>query len=232
MKTVTGQGIPGDAVNVGLIGASSDIFCAMNAAGWYPADALTFKSSLEIVGSVLLDHPYRDAPVSKLFLMGRPEDMSFEKPAGRSADSRHHVRLWKVLEIGSERRPVWLGSATFDEGVGISRYTGAITHRIAPDIDAERSLLAGDLSAAHMVTARYQITGIGPTLMAWNGEGDRYYTDGEVWMMRLSPDCQKTTRPPAILASSPAYEGSRAVNRTTRLSLKRFEHIDILDNVL
>ena len=43
---------------------------------------------------------------------------------------------------GQEKRPVWLGAATFDRSVGVSHYTGAITHHIDADIDAERALLA------------------------------------------------------------------------------------------
>jgi LssY C-terminus len=38
MVTRTAQGIPGDPINVGLIGDQRDVVCAMNAAGWYPAD--------------------------------------------------------------------------------------------------------------------------------------------------------------------------------------------------
>ncbi|MFX6234607.1 LssY C-terminal domain-containing protein, partial [Acinetobacter baumannii] len=36
MVTRTGQGIPGDPINVGLIGDKADVSCAMHAAGWYP----------------------------------------------------------------------------------------------------------------------------------------------------------------------------------------------------
>src|SRR5205823_470802 len=88
MVTRTAQGIPGDPINVGLIGDKADVLCAMTAAGWYPADPVTLRSSIEIAGSVLLDRPYRDAPVSHLFYLGRPEDLAFEKPVGRSADHR------------------------------------------------------------------------------------------------------------------------------------------------
>ncbi len=163
MVTRTAQGIPGDPINVGLIGDTKDVLCAMHAAGWYPADPVTLRSSIEIAGSVLLDRPYRDAPVSPLFYLDRREDLAFEKPDGNSADHRHHVRFWKVLEQGHEKRPVWLGDATFDRSVGVSRYTGAITHHIDADIDAERKLLAADLEAAGMVEAKYQVTGMGPT---------------------------------------------------------------------
>jgi hypothetical protein len=142
MVTRTGQGIPGDPMNVGLIGDLGDVVCAMHAAGWYPADRITLKSSIEIVGSVLLDRPYKDAPVSNLYYLGRREDLAYEKPIGASADRRNHVRYWKVLESGEEKRPVWLGAATEDRGVGVSKYTAAVTHHISPDLDAERALLA------------------------------------------------------------------------------------------
>jgi hypothetical protein len=206
MVTLTAQGIPGDPINVGLVGDDRDVLCAMQAAGWYPADRVTLRSSIEIVGSVVLDRPYRDAPVSNLYYLGRREDLAFEKPDGRSADRRHHVRFWKVLEQGEEKRPVWLGDATFDRGVGVSHYTGAITHHIDADIDAERALLAADLEAAGMVTAKYQVTGIGPTMAGRNGGGDLYYTDGEVWILRLVEACQKRTDPATVIPSPPATE--------------------------
>jgi hypothetical protein len=206
MVTLTAQGIPGDPINVGLVGDAKDVLCAMQAAGWYPADPVTLRSSIEIAGSVLLDRPYRDAPVSPLYYLGRREDFAFEKPVGSSADHRNHVRFWKVLETGQEKRPVWLGDATFDRSVGVSHYTGAITHHIAADIDAERKLLASDLEAAGMVEAKYQVTGIGPTLTGRNGGGDLYYTDGEVWILRLVEACQKRTSPADIIPSPAATE--------------------------
>src|ERR1700709_152978 len=151
MVTRTGAGIPGDALNVGLVGVKEDVVQAMHAANWFPADAITLRTSIEIVGSVVLDRPYRDAPVSPLYYQGKKEQLAFEKPDGKSADKRHHVRLWQVLEKGEDGRPVWLGSITFDRGVGLSHDTGQVTHHIAPDIDAERDLLMRDLRAAGMV---------------------------------------------------------------------------------
>ena len=38
MVTRTGTGIPGDPLNVGLVGSREDILHAMDAAGWFPAD--------------------------------------------------------------------------------------------------------------------------------------------------------------------------------------------------
>jgi len=185
MLTATAQGIPGGPINVGLIGTHEDLIRAFHAAGWYPADPITLRTSLEIIGSVLLDRPYKSAPVSPLFFEGRHQDLAFEKAEGISADRRQHVRLWLVLASGADADPVWLGAVTFDSGVTLSRDTGQVTHRIAPDIDKERGRLIGELNNARMVTTLYQMKGIGPTLNGRNGEGDSYYTDGEIWVARL-----------------------------------------------
>src|ERR1700755_519462 len=55
MVTLTGQGIPGDAINVGLIGDQRDVACAMHAAGWFPPDPATLAPPAGIVGSGLAD---------------------------------------------------------------------------------------------------------------------------------------------------------------------------------
>jgi hypothetical protein len=221
MVTRTAQGIPGDPINVGLIGDTKEVLCAMNFAGWFPADPVTFRSSIEIAGSVLLDRAYPYAPVSNLFYLGRREDLAFEKPSGKSPDRRHHVRFWKVLDRGQENRPVWLGAVTFDRGVGVSHFTGAITHHIDADIDAEREKLATDLENAGMVTAKYQVTGVGPTLTGRNGGGDLYYTDGEVWIMRLVEDCRKQDGNVTIMPSPPATELKDQIWRSITQTLGR-----------
>jgi LssY C-terminus len=203
MLTRTANGIPGDPINVGLVGAREDVLCAMNAARWYPADPITLRSSIEIVGSVLLDRPYLEAPVSHLYYNGRRQDLAFEKPVGNSADRRHHVRFWRVLEHGQEGRAVWLGAATFDRGVGFSRDDARVTHHIAPDIDADRDLITADLKAARVVQTIYEITGIGPTLDGHNGEGDRYYTDGDIMISVLVPGCNARSRAVAVLDNPP-----------------------------
>ena len=221
MVTRTAQGIPGDPINVGLIGNEKEILCTMNQAGWAPADPVTFRSSIEIAGSVLLDRAYPDAPVSPLYYLGRREDLAFEKPSGRSADRRHHVRFWKVLEKGEENRPVWLGSDTFDKGVGVSHYTGAVTHHIDADIDDEREYLATDLEQAGMVSAKYQVTGVGLTFTGHNGGGDLYYTDGEVWILRLVEDCHKQPGQTTTLPSPPATELKDQIMRSITGTLGR-----------
>lgn len=97
---------------------------------------------------------------------------------------------------------------TFDRGVGLSQYTGQVTYHIAPDIDAERDGLIGDLVWAGMVTTRDQTSGIGPTLNGRNGEGGPYYTDGEIWVGVLVVAGEKRMQPPTEL-NSPALVAAK-----------------------
>ncbi|MET0597297.1 MAG: LssY C-terminal domain-containing protein [Mesorhizobium sp.] len=186
MLTTTPQGIPGDPINVGLVGSREEILHAFAEAGWDPADAITIKSSVEIGLSVVLDRPDLDAPVSTLLYEGRRQDLAFEKPVGSSADKRNHLRLWQT-ETLSDGRPLWLGSASFDRGVGVSHDTGQITHHIGPDVDAERNLVIADLKKIGSVTTTYELLGRGPTEDGRNGGGDRYFTDGMVLVGVLKP---------------------------------------------
>ena len=180
MRTATVEGIQGDPLNVGLVGTGAELIAAMRAAGWGPADPITLRTSIAVAGSVLFHRPDPDAPVSTLTYLGRRQDLAFEKPVGTSAGRRHHVRFWQALDRGKDGRPVWLGSATFDQGVGLSRYTGQITHHIAADVDAERERLIADVSGAGFLARIYFVSGIGPTLRARNGGGDNFFTDGDI----------------------------------------------------
>ena len=220
MVTRTKTGIPGDPMNIGLVGSRDDILRAMRAAGWSPADPVTLRSSLKIIGSVLLNRPDRTAPVSRLLYGGRPEDLAFERPEGKSARRRHHVRLWQVMAKGVENRPVWLGADTFDQGIGFSHDTGEVTHKIAPDIDDERAFLAASLVHAGMVQALYQVSGIGPTLDGRNGEGNLYRTDGEIQVLELVPDGQARAAPPVRLDTPPLAQISDDMVHAAASALK------------
>ncbi len=189
MLTTTPQGIPGDPVNVGLVGPRESLLRAFAAADWHPADAITLRSSIEIGLSVILDRPYADAPVSTLLYEGRRQDLAFEKPVGDSADQRHHVRLWQAGNDGPDGRTLWLGAVSFDRGVGLSHDTGEITHHIGPDLDAARDLLIGNLTNAGWILSTYGIEGSGPTETGRNGGGDPYVTDGmaTIGVLRSAP---------------------------------------------
>jgi hypothetical protein len=127
--THTADGHPGDPINIALVGSEADVIHAMIKARWYPANPITFESSMRIAVDTVLRRPDDEAPVSPLYLFGRKEDLAFEQPIGDSPRQRHHVRFWRWDKL-FEERPVWFGSATFDERVGLSYTTGQVTHHV------------------------------------------------------------------------------------------------------
>ena len=178
--THTASGIHGDPLNVALVATEAELITAMLAAGWHPADPLTFESSLRIARSMLFHRPYADAPVSRLYLWGRKEDLAFEQPVGGNPARRHHVRFWRSAEVDATGRPLWIGAATYDARVGFSHTTGQMTHHIAPDVDAERDRLFQTLQQAGQVGQVSRIEHFHQTLKGYNGGGDPYYTDGRL----------------------------------------------------
>jgi len=220
MVTTAADGIPGDPLNIGLVGAREDVVRAMRLAGWSPADPITLRSSMEIMGSVMFDRPYRTAPVSTLFYRGVREDLAFELPAGHSAKQRHHVRIWKVMDAGVEGVPVWLGSATFDRGVALSLYTGQLTHAIAPDIDAERDFLSEALTQTGVVDTIYKVSGVGPTLNGRNAEGTRYHTDGEIRMLVLVEGGDRRRGPARVLLEPSRVRAKDAAWQAIRRAIR------------
>src|SRR5262249_47599701 len=89
--TQTGAGIPGDPLNVALVGTKAEVMKIMVAAKWYPAAPLSLRSSLGIAAATVLRRPYDEAPVSNLYLWGRKQDLAFEQPVGNNPRQRHHV---------------------------------------------------------------------------------------------------------------------------------------------
>jgi hypothetical protein len=181
--TQTGSDIPGDPLNIALVGTEEEVIRAMTTARWNPADALTFRSSVRIVVDTVLRKPDDQAPVSNLYLFGRKEDLAFEKPVGNSPKQRHHVRFWKLARTYDDR-PAWIGSAAYDIGVEFSRTTGQVTHHISPDVDAERDLLVTDLNNAIRVKVEW-LDGFHTQLQGRNGGGDPWRTDGRLAIVIL-----------------------------------------------
>ena len=175
--TTTSRGNQGDAVNVAFVGTEEDLHRTLSAAGWYAADPITLKTSLEIAADVVLHKPYAHAPVSDLFLWGRKQDAAFEQPVGDSPKQRHHVRCWRSHDRDRTGRPLWLGAATYDERVEISRTTGGITHKISPNIDGERNKLVADSIRAGALDGYYWVEQFHAQAEGKNGGGDPYFTD-------------------------------------------------------
>lgn len=188
--TQTSDHHPGDPLNVSLIGTQEQIHSIMKSAGWFTAAALGLKSDLKIGVDTVLKRPDDRAPVSNLYLYGRKEDLAFEQPVGNNPRQRHHVRFWKTGKIDADGRPVWIGSASYDEKVGLSHTTGQITHHIAPDVDAERDHVMETLAATGDLSEVYPVDDFHTKLEGKNGGGDRWYTDGRLMVGVIKEDLE------------------------------------------
>jgi hypothetical protein len=186
--TLTRNGIPGDPLNVALVGTEEEIVAAMLEAGWLPADPITLRSSLRIAAGTILRRPYETAPVSDLFVWGRKQDLAFQQPIGRDPRRRHHVRFWRSEKLDDSGRPLWAGAATLDTRVGLSRTTGQITHHIDADVDAERDKLLNDLAKSGSLAEIDWIEGFHTQLKGRNGGGDPWHTDGRLPVATVKSD--------------------------------------------
>ena len=199
--TLTGDGLPGDPVNLALIGGFPQLRAAFAAAGWTEADPLGLKSSWRMAVAFVLNRPYPAAPFSTLYLFGRGQDVGFQKAVGDSPRKRHHVRFWALsmeraeetlntaaFWLNAERPPpeasaLWVGAGTRDTGFSLTKFTFQVTHATDADADAERDFIIGELAWSGAIGE-----------VRWHQEGERldlgkvnhYVADSEVAVARLA----------------------------------------------
>jgi LssY C-terminus len=200
--TITGDGLPGDPVNLVLIGTTRQLRSAFAAAGWSEADALGLASSWRMVRAFVLDEPYPKAPFSTLYLFGRGQDFGFQQPIGDSPRKRHHVRFWGLsferaeqtldtpsfwldtLRPPDHERVLWIGAATKDTGFSLTRLSFQITHATDADTNEERDFIIGELQDRGVVA---NVRSHRPSERLSIGQVNRYLTDGFVAVAELSP---------------------------------------------
>jgi hypothetical protein len=198
--TLTSDGLPGDPVNVLLIGTSSQLMRAFAAAGWTQADPLGLASSLAMAKAFVLNRSYPAAPFSTLYLFGRAQDAGFQRAIGDSPRKRHHVRFWgrpldraeKAMDTpgfwldtdapSGDERVMWVGAATKDIGLSLTRLSFEITHATDADTDQERDFVIGEL-VRHGVVEQVRSYPAGERLAL--GHVNHYVTDGVVGVADL-----------------------------------------------
>jgi hypothetical protein len=201
--TITGDGLPGDPVNVVLTGTLQQLQAAFKLAGWSEADRLGLASSWRMIRAFLFNSPYPTAPFSTLYLFGRGQDVGFQKAIDNSPRKRHHIRFWALslahaeADLGNadfwlntdrppdEARVHWVGAATKDTGISLTRLTFQITHATDPDTNAERDHIMDDLR-------KNEVIGEMNSYRAGQHLGGKqvnfYVTDGEVKVASLRVD--------------------------------------------
>ena len=185
LTTFNRYGNPGDPINMEICAIDGQIGAAFASAGWYRADEIDFITSARISIDSILGRAYTTAPVSNLYLFGRKEDLAFERP-GHNVRQRDHIRLWNTSRIGDSGRPIWIGSATKDVKVELSKTNHLPTHGIAPDLDDERNLVVSELAQTGFLIEDTTCPGFGEETHGFNGGGDPYFTDGQVAVLALA----------------------------------------------
>lgn len=176
------DGKPGNPLNLVIIGKADIIRRVFQQGGWAEAEKLTGKSLFETVRAVMANKGYGTAPVSQLYLFGRPEDLAFQKMLNTFA-KRHHLRLWRSPATTSDGREIWLGAATHDIGMDIR--PGVVSHAIEPEIDKERDKVGADLAATGKVAAMGLATRRNPLSEGLTATGGSWKTDGRLVVIEL-----------------------------------------------
>lgn len=167
--TITGDGLPGDPVNLALIGTLQQLRATFAAIGWPEADRLGLASSWRMIRAFVTNAPYPTAPFSTLYLFGRGQDFGFQKAIDNSPRKRHHIRFWALgmeqvekklgtadLWLTTDRpaddaRVLWVGAGTKDTGFSLTKLTFQFTHATDSDTNLERDYIIAELSKAKAI---------------------------------------------------------------------------------
>ena len=194
--THTASGIPGDPLNIALVGTKEEVIHAMIAAKWDPADALTFRSSVRIAWIRFCENRMTRLP-SVIFIFSEGKKIWHLKSLSGTVRKSAITCASGKWPRRTDDRPAWIGSAAYDIGVELSRTTGQVTHHISPDVDAERNLLVADLTKATAAQVDW-LDKFHTQLEGRNGGGDPWRTDGRLAIVILP-----ATQAPSIAVPTP-----------------------------
>ncbi|WP_226627798.1 LssY C-terminal domain-containing protein [Alloyangia pacifica] len=124
------------------------------------------------------------APVTPYFWNNLPNDLAFQKQTSDATlRKRHHIRLWRTDFANAEGLRLFVGAASFDDGLNWGVDWGLL-HHIDPNVDAERDGVVADLQAAGEVTASTNVRLSQPRL-GQSVAGDPWFSDGIAAVLTL-----------------------------------------------
>jgi hypothetical protein len=179
------QGNPGDMVNYALIGTQDQVTKAFTAAGWVQVDKTTQDAVVHGLVSTLSHAAYTEMPMSTLYLFGRSQDLSFARAVPLEvAAIRHHLRVWKTDQVIAGE-PLWVGSATHDNGFEKDERNGGVTHHIDANVDQERDFLEQSFAGAGVLAGAAYVMPVNPLTTAKTATGGSFQSDGRIVVMDL-----------------------------------------------
>lgn len=184
----TSDGLLADPVNLAVVGSRAQLVSVMEEAGWQEAEPISIKSSMKIISATVRRRSYPNAPVSSLFIFDKKQDLAFQKEVNGSPAKRHHVRFWKVpsgVYLPGGHKVDWVAASSYDDAVGVSRFTLQITHSIDGDVDAERDFTVNTMQKTGLVKHYQKINHFFSSYSHRNGGGHKYFTDGSMVFIEL-----------------------------------------------
>jgi len=167
-----------DPLNLVMIGSEEEVQHALIRSKWKETENTNARSVWKTIQSFLFGKAYKYSPMSSLYLFGRRQDISFQKPR-ESVAERNHLRLWKSSVLYNNS-PVWVGQISRDIGVAYNWNT-IITHQIDPDVDEARDYLIQNMWYSMALRKIVYVNGVGMSDMASpqkNLSGHEYFSDG------------------------------------------------------
>ena len=170
----------GDPLNLVIVGGIDDAFPALVRRGWRPTEQTWHGSVIKMIKSGLSGERYPYAPISPLYLYGRPQDLALQK-ARDNIHQRNHLRLW-LSPMRYYGKSVWVGQISRDIGTRLTIHSPYLTtHKIDPDVDEARTALQEDMAYSQHLVKLGLVKGVGAAAKdapRRNLTKDPYYTDG------------------------------------------------------
>jgi hypothetical protein len=170
----------GDPLNLVVIGGLEDAFPALIRRGWSPTETTWRGSLMRTVKSAMSRERYPYAPISNLYLYGRPQDVALQK-ARDNIHQRNHLRLWRS-PMRYHGKLVWVGQISRDIGSRLTIHSPTFTtHKIDPDVDEAARALTEDLVYSQGLRAIGFVGGVAAAPKDAPRENlttDPYYTGG------------------------------------------------------
>lgn len=195
-------------LNIGLVANYDDLLDSLEAAGWTLADSGSLLNWLKSISFRIIKKDYPSAPISKLYIFGRSQDVGFEiRSAGRGV--RHNLRLWatdfnpagplgqqisnpsKIRASFANEQVFWIGSMSRDVLSDLAKNGFDLKHALKINADHERDMLVQTLSHSKQLKKVDLIRlheSFNPKDRAWNVHTR---TDGVMAVCHLSPGKSK-----------------------------------------
>ena len=199
-RTETRSGKDADLINLLFVASEEQLKGAFAAAGWQPGDRNSKSAFLHEFSAFLTSSNYPTMPVSRQYLNGRVQDLTWQKSFD-SYGKREHLRIWDQPATVVAQR-AWLAAYTRETSAALSLKYHKFIHHIDSNLDEGVNMLVRDLTLSGCVESVRQLARPEIPQLLFNSTGDEMRTDGVLTVVQLQscerPDVRYTRSNPLI----------------------------------